>query len=139
VANYIDDDVKPVIEFDDLDDNQEVMGIVPFTVVVIDESDIKAVRFKVDEGSWQNMIKSSFNKYKGTINTTEFSDGEHTITVQAEDRAGNLQTEFITLKISNNPSGKKSTGGFLPGFEFAIIITAFSILILYFYTQSKKN
>ena len=139
VANYMDDDVKPVIEFDDLDDNQEVMGSVPFTVVVIDESDIKAVRYKVDEGSWQNMIKSSYNKYKGTINTTDFSDGEHTITVQAEDRAGNIQMKAITLKISNYPSNKKSTGGFLPGFEFAIIVTALLFVNLYFYTQPKKN
>jgi len=139
VANYANDNIEPEIEFSDLEENQKIKDTVSFAVVVTDDSDIEYVKYKIDEESWKNMNKGGFNRYTAKINTSEYIDGIHTITINARDFAGNTKTESIVVQISNNSSKKSSDDGLLPGFEVSIYILGLVILLLYFSKGTKKK
>jgi glutaredoxin len=138
VANYANDKTKPSIEIEDLVENQKISGSLTFTVVVIDDSEIERVRFRLEGSSWSRMNPSGFNKYEGTLNTTEFSDGKSNLEIEAKDRAGNVKVETLSIEISNNPSSKKSNNP-LPGFETFILISAIAlVMVILFFNRSKK-
>ncbi|WP_455392854.1 Ig-like domain-containing protein [[Eubacterium] cellulosolvens] len=139
VANYANDQTKPVIEFEDLEEEQKIMDSFSFTVEVTDDSDIERVSYKIDDNSWKNMEQRGFNRYTATINTTEFIDGIHTLTISARDRAGNTETQSITVQISNKPSKKSAATGFLPGFEASIMLAILGLVVMYLSRGSKKK
>jgi hypothetical protein len=139
VSNYGDDNIKPVIVFRDVKEAQEVVGTFSFSVEVTDDSDIESVRYNIDDGSWNNMRASGFNKYKAEFETRDYSDGEQTINVEAKDRAGNIKSEAISIKILNNPPESSSDKGFIPGFEGIILIGAILITLFLFSKKSNKR
>lgn len=139
VANFANDNTRPNIEFSDLEENQKILDNTPFTVVVTDDSEIEFVKYKIDEESWKNMKKRGFNKYTATINTSEYSDGIHTITINAKDRAGNYRTESLIIQVGNNPSSKSSDDGWLPGFETSIFFLGIVITLLYLSQVARKK
>ena len=138
VANYANDKTKPVVKFKDIEDNQQVSGSLSFSVSITDDSEIESVRYKVDEGKWNAMKERSYNKYEAMLNTSEFSDGEHTLSVEAKDRAGNVQEETISLKISNNPSDSNAKKSPIPGFEGALFIGLFVCIVVFYSYFNKK-
>jgi hypothetical protein len=138
IANYANDNTRPTIEFSDLSDNQKIAGNPSFNVRVTDDSDLKRVEFRIDDSNWQDMDERGYNTYRATINTFEYPDGKHTLTVKAEDMAGNIHTEAISIEIINNPS-KKSNNDSTPGFEAVILIAGIIVTIIYFFSTSKKK
>ncbi len=139
VSNYVDDNIKPVIVFKDLKDGQEVVGTFSFSVEVTDESGIESVRYNIDDGSWNSMRPSEYNEYEAEFESRDYSDGEHTINVEAKDLAGNIETETISIKILNNPPESSSDKGFISSFEAIILIGAILLALLLFTKKSNNR
>ena len=138
VSNYANDKTKPVVKFKDIEYKQQVSGSYSFSVSITDDSEIEAVRYRLDENKWNTMKEKSYNKYEAKINTSEFSDGDHILSVEAKDRAGNVQVETISLKISNNPSDSNAEKSPIPGFEGGIFIGLFVCIVLFYSYFNRK-
>jgi thiol-disulfide isomerase/thioredoxin len=138
VANYANDKVKPVVKFKDIADKQEISGSFDFQVTITDDSEIDRVRYRIDQNNWNTMKERSYNKFEAKINTSDFSDGKHTLSVEAKDRAGNVQVEILSIKISNNPSDSNSEKSPIPGFEGVFLIGLFVCVVIFYSYFNKK-
>ncbi|MFW3146014.1 MAG: Ig-like domain-containing protein [Thermoplasmatota archaeon] len=58
-------------------------------------------RFKVDQNAWSPLIRN-LNTWTGTYDTTQITDGEHTLTIEAKDSAGLSGESTITIFIDNS-------------------------------------
>ena len=139
VLNFASDNSKPEITFKDFDEGQEIRASVSFTIEVFDDSGINSVKFNIDDGKWRDMETKEYNKYTGVINTTDFSDGEHSLNIKAEDKAGNIETKSITFQIKNNPSNDSKGSSIIPGFEMIILIGAIAVFMVYFSKYLKED
>ncbi|MDG6224524.1 MAG: Ig-like domain-containing protein [Candidatus Thermoplasmatota archaeon] len=60
-----------------------------------------AVRFRVDTNAWTPMTRNG-NTWTGTYDTTQITDGSHTLSVDAKDTAGMTGETSITIFVDNN-------------------------------------
>ena len=88
--------------------------------------------------SWNIMEFKIANEYTADIDTTELTDGKHTIKIEAKDSAGKTETETISIHIQNEqPSTEKPSS--TPGFESLILISAISLIVFYLSFKSKRK
>ena len=64
-------------------------------------SHVISVRFRVDQNAWTSMARSG-NTWTGDWDTTQITDGEHTLTVEAKDSAGLTGESTVTIFVDNN-------------------------------------
>ncbi len=90
------DDVAPVVTITAPAADSDISGeSVTVSATVIDDNEPSVTySFKIDGVQFDTDNAAS-------LNTTKYSDGEHTITVQATDGAGNSGSELITVNIDN--------------------------------------
>ncbi|MEW5759625.1 MAG: Ig-like domain-containing protein, partial [Candidatus Thermoplasmatota archaeon] len=62
-----------------------------------------SVECRVDSSPWFKLTNTSETEFAGILNTTNFFDGTHTITVKAIDKKGHITTNTIVFIIDNNP------------------------------------
>ena len=79
-------------------------GIVSISVNATDNQDLASVYVKVDDTEWLAMTYEPTDLFwKYDLNTTIISDGQHTLTALALDKASNPTTRSTTLFIDNTP------------------------------------
>jgi hypothetical protein len=129
--DFIRPSVKPLVP----SNGDVVSGTFDIKVEASDNDEIDQVQYNVDSGAWMQMINTRHNTFTSSIDSKEYPNGKHTITVKAIDLAGNEELMTIDLEISN-VAEKKDDSSPLPGFEgvFAIIALALVILLL-----NRKN
>jgi len=78
------------------------------------DSNIKLVRYKIDNGNWQILNNKATNSFLLNFYTPSLTYGEHLITIEATDTAGNIKTQVlntlnsITGAISSRPDDYKA-------------------------------
>ncbi|MDO8538276.1 MAG: sulfatase-like hydrolase/transferase [archaeon] len=94
------DTIPPVLVISYPLDQQNVFGIVVVAADVSDNDRILNVRFFVDDVPTQ----IDFNPpYTFTWNTSEISDGNHSLKAVARDAAGNIGSNTINVVVSSTP------------------------------------
>ncbi|MCK5773664.1 MAG: hypothetical protein KAH57_07725, partial [Thermoplasmata archaeon] len=58
-------------------------------------------RFRIDNNAWTSMVRS-VNTWTGSWDTTQITDGQHSLTIEAKDSAGLTGESSITLFVDNN-------------------------------------
>ncbi|MFC1665537.1 Ig-like domain-containing protein [Pseudomonadota bacterium] len=92
------DTVAPVVAIAAPTSTNAVFGLVNIQATATDEVGINNVIFKVD----QTVIgQDNSPPFEAVLNTTEFSDGEHLLTVTAIDPSNNSGSATITMVIDN--------------------------------------
>jgi len=98
------DNTSPTASFEEPLSGNTCKGKVTISVSATDNREVSNVHFKVDAGTWLVMTYNSTDLlWKYDLNTTNLSDGQHTLMVLALDRAGNPVSTSIPLFIDNNP------------------------------------
>ncbi|MFO8050463.1 MAG: Ig-like domain-containing protein [Thermoplasmatota archaeon] len=58
-------------------------------------------RFKVDDNAWTPLSRNG-NTWTGSWDSTQITDGEHTLTIEAKDTAGLTGESSVTIFVDNN-------------------------------------
>lgn len=73
------------------------------------EGEVALIEVRIDQGSWVSQGVSGKNPWTYTIDTTQLSDGEHTISARAYD--GEDFSEEVTVRVVINNRGGGGGGG----------------------------
>lgn len=92
-------DRAPSVTIQNPGEDDEVEGVVDVRGTADDpENSLDQVRIHIDDGPWQNVTGTS--QWSFSWNTTNVTDGNHSLTVQADD--GNLTTtEVVNVTVGN--------------------------------------
>ena len=58
-------------------------------------------RFRIDNNAWTSMVRSG-NTWTGSWDTTQITDGRHSLTIEAKDSAGLTGESSLTIFVDNN-------------------------------------
>ncbi len=100
IQNQDDDTVVPTVTLV-TDFSKIYSGTINIAADATDNIGIKKVEFLVD--GWVKKVDSSA-PYHFSLDTTELSDGNHTIVARAFDEANNSQSDSKILKVNNAPA-----------------------------------
>ncbi|UCE36017.1 MAG: hypothetical protein JSW00_10685 [Thermoplasmata archaeon] len=79
---------------------EKVSGTITIEGTASDEDgDITQVEIQIDSGSWEEAEGKTGWSFQ--LDTTELSDGEHTITIRATDDEGESVEETLTIEVDN--------------------------------------
>jgi hypothetical protein len=93
------DTVKPTVSVPSPAEGAVISGTVaPFTVNAADNVAIALVDTKIDTTA---SIIDTTSPYNGTINTTQYADGPHSLTVEVIDATGNTTTLTRNFTVRN--------------------------------------
>ena len=95
---YLGDAVDPTLAITSPAPGSVVKGIVNVRASAADDVELAAVRFSV---AGVSLGSGSVPPFGVSWNTTQFTNGTHTLTVEAVDRAGNVTRRTITVTVSN--------------------------------------
>lgn len=131
ISNEFKDLIKPTIKPLVPTSGDIVSGSFEIKVEVKDNYEIDQVSFSVDSGNWLQMINTRHNTFTGTLDTSQFPNGKHTLSIKALDSTGNEELQTIDFEISNTVE-KEEDRSPLPGFEglFTIIALVFVIILI---------
>ncbi|MGA1866099.1 MAG: Ig-like domain-containing protein [Thermoplasmatota archaeon] len=84
-------------------------------------------RFKVDQNAWTPLIRN-LNTWTGTYDTSQITDGEHSLTIEAKDTSGLSGESTITIFVDNtNPTANINSpidGQYIEGsYTFRVVAT----------------
>lgn len=99
--SFTTDDTPPTGEIHGITDYGTVSGIKDVRVVPYDVNDIEYVAFYIDN---QLMLKETTSTTSGYIwkwNTNDVSNGEHQVSIEIVDIAGNIYTKSFSIKVNN--------------------------------------
>jgi hypothetical protein len=141
-TDYINVEVKndyedPEIKFKNLDNDEVINDVYTIEVQATDDMGVKSVQYRIDSGDWNNMVFKGSNEYSLELDTTTMEDGEHDITVKAEDNSGKTVAEVITFNIRNKAETPEKTG--TPGFEGVLLISCVILVLFFFYYQEDHK
>src|SRR5216684_8525929 len=94
------DTMPPTISITSPAANATLSGTVSLTATATDDVAVASVQFKVDNGNTGAAITAA--PYSYALNTTTFSNGNHTLTAVATDTSGNTATSTGVLINVNN-------------------------------------
>lgn len=120
----------PEVTFKDIKDGQKVSDTFKLRVIATDDTKIQSVRYRIDANAWVDMDFKGSSEYSIEIDTTELSDGEHTITIEAVDKEEKTTTKSINIQVQNKESSEGPGSG-TPGFEVLVLIGAIAILVFF--------
>lgn len=118
--------------------NSEVNGSIFLTgESSSDNSNITQIKIKIDSGEY-NLVNGT-NSWNYEIDTTNYGDGLHNISVFAIDENGNSVEKIIFIKINNNLAGEidSEDDNKFPGFDLILLIM--SLIIFVFIYKIRKN
>ncbi len=81
-----------------------VSGVVDIEATVEDSSDIDAVKYRIDEGTWLDMTEDT-GKWVAEWDTDLETNEDHKIEVKAEDEVGNHDTVYHYVTVNNDEGG----------------------------------
>ena len=93
--------IKSNVQITSPSDNAIVEGIVEFNVSVTDNAALNNVSFYVDGIEKQTLILPLFGVYSLSWNSSEVSDGNHTLKAVVFDTAGNSNSTEIVVQVNN--------------------------------------
>lgn len=98
------DNTPPTVSIETPTPQNIYSGTIDVDVNATDNKELSNVHVRVDDTEWLVMTKDPIELlWKYDLNTTILSDGQHTITVLALDKAGNPAINSTTLLTDNNP------------------------------------
>ena len=98
------DNTAPAVSIKEPTPESTYSGTVSVSVNATDNRELANVHVKVDNTEWLVMTYNSTDiLWKYDLNTTVFSDGQHTLMILALDEASNPTTASTTLFIDNTP------------------------------------
>jgi subtilisin len=101
-------DSAPSVSWVNPSDGETVSGTITVRIDASDSEDSDdslEVTYNVDGGSsWSTSYNSTSGYYEDSLDTTQFSDGDHTFEANATDSAGNTSTSSITVTTDNTES-----------------------------------
>ena len=98
------DNTSPVVSIKEPTPENVYRGILSVSVNATDNKEVGNVHVKIDDTEWLVITYDPIDfLWKYELNTTILSDGEHTLTMLALDRASNPTTSSITLLTDNTP------------------------------------
>ncbi|MHA1795553.1 MAG: Ig-like domain-containing protein, partial [Promethearchaeota archaeon] len=95
------DTIAPSVTITEPTNGASVSGTISISASATDNVGVDYVQCKVDSGSW---VQDSTSPYSWTLDTTIMSDGSHTISVEAYDVAGNVDTDSVSFTVDNSGS-----------------------------------
>lgn len=95
-------DTPPSVSITSPSDGSTVSGTVTINADASDDKSVQQVQFIIDGATAGAPVTSP--PYRYSWNTTETSDGAHTVEARATDDAGNQSTTSIEVTVSNNNS-----------------------------------
>jgi hypothetical protein len=93
------DITAPTVTISVPDENDVLSGLVALEAVASDNVGVTQVQFLIDNMAVRTDTRAP---YKTTLDTKKFTNGAHTLTAIAKDKAGNTGTDSIPVTISNN-------------------------------------
>ncbi len=93
------DTVEPGVAITYPADSDTVGGVVTVEGTASDAGGLDRVDVKVDGGAYA--LATGTGNWSFSLDTTAFTDGDHTITARATDLAGNTSTDSVTVCVSN--------------------------------------
>jgi len=98
---FVIDNNPPALAFSAPANNSYVAGnAVTISATASDAAGTLAVRYKLDGGSWYNLVLAG-GLYTANWDSTAFIDGAHTILVRATDGAGHATEQLVTVTVDN--------------------------------------
>ena len=98
------DNTAPTVSIKEPTTENTYSGTVRISVNATDNRELANVHVKVENTEWLVMTYNSTDLlWKYDLNTTTFSDGQHTLMILALDEASNPTTTSTTLFIDNTP------------------------------------
>jgi len=101
-------DSAPSVSWVDPSDGETVSGTITVRIDASDSEDTDDsldVTYSVDGGSSRSTsYNSTSGYYEASLDTTQFSDGDHTFEANATDSAGNTSSSSITVTTDNTES-----------------------------------
>ncbi len=139
----VDDTIDPSVSITSVNTGDIVSGMLDIDVTATDgESGMNRVEFLIDSTQQHTDYSAP---YSYTLNTSTLIDGDHTITVEAYDNAGNMGTDSKTITTDN---GQPTTPPppppppAIPGFPMEALVIglvgAFSFILVIRRRKSKK-
>jgi hypothetical protein len=93
-------------DFANVGANSVLSGSYTLVVTAADPERISKIDLYVDS----RYIKTEYNDpYEFRLDTTKFSDGNHTLKTVAKERSGNLLTKNVTVSFKNDPAATPAT------------------------------
>lgn len=108
INNAIPDTAPPQLSITSPLNNATVSGTINVTSSATDENGISRVDVLVDNSQVTSLTSSP---YTYSLNTSQYSDGNHTITVKAYDPSNNEAVQTVTVTVDNSvppPTSKKA-------------------------------
>jgi hypothetical protein len=96
------DTTPPTVSITNPANGATVSGTVTITATASDNVGVTDVQCRIDSGSWTS---DSTSPYSWSWDTTQETDGSHTITCRAYDAAGNYADDSVTVTVSNGGGG----------------------------------
>jgi len=98
------DNTPPTVSIEEPTPNDTYCGVIRVSAKASDNKEIDKVQVTVDDIGWLEMTYDSASLlWKYDLNTTPFSDGQHTLTVKALDKVSSLATTNIAFITENTP------------------------------------
>ncbi len=106
-------------------DRSYVTSVMPISVNTT--SYVISARFKVDQNAWIPLTRDG-NVWNGSYDTSQITDGTHTLTIEAKDSAGLTGESTLTIFVDNtNPTAYINSpidGNYLEGsYTFRVVAT----------------
>ena len=94
------DSEPPDIENISPANGSEVKGEVKISADITDKSNFSA-RYRIDSGNWSDLTRESGDTYSANWDSGEVKDGQHTLTIQAEDEYSNSAETSVNVDVEN--------------------------------------
>jgi len=108
----------PTITISRPDDGEKIGGIYDIQGTASDDEEVTEVEIAIDGGEW--LLVSRTGSWSYSWDTTSVGNGEHEIRGRAFDGEKHSEIVVLVVVVENEKDGSDG-GGFLPGFEIAII------------------
>ena len=92
-----------------------------------DDGIVLWVRYRIDQGDWQNVSTSSFSVWGFEVQMTGFAAGRHYVDVKAFDGANESDIKSISFLIPEKAKPKKTPGLEAPAALVALIALAYAV------------
>jgi len=124
------DQTAPTLTIEGLADNSTVgKSKLTITGSASDNTALTFVEVRVNGGAWKMATGTTTWSYNATLNK-----GSNVIDIRVTDKAGNVVEETRTIKYK-----QPTHGGFIPGFETAILVAASLIAVAMITAQERKR
>jgi chitinase len=96
---YIPDTTPPTVSLTSPSSGAQVNGTVTLSATASDNSGTVSVQFYIDATPYRNPLRAA--PFSTSLNTWKLTNGSHTVTAIARDRAGNADSSSAVVQVNN--------------------------------------